>query len=119
MDYARLRMYCLNLNGAEETWPFGPEVTVFKLAGKMFALCNPDQSPLRINLKCEPELAELLRENYAAVQPGWHMNKRHWNTIVFDGSFSDKEAMQWITDSYDLVVSSLPKKLRAELHEMP
>jgi len=117
MDYAQLRIFCLDLNGAEETWPFGPEVTVFKLAGKMFALCNPAQSPLRINLKCEPGLAELLRENYAAVQPGWHMNKRHWNTVTLNSDLPEQEVCKQIVHSYALIKASLPKRIRETLSD--
>lgn len=117
MDYTDLRTYCLNLNGAEETWPFGPEVTVFKLAGKIFALCMPEQTPLRINLKCEPELAELLRENYAAVQPGWHMNKRHWNTVTLKSDLPDPEVCKQISHSYALIKASLPKRIQASLSD--
>lgn len=117
MDYTHLRSYCLNLNGAEETWPFGPEVTVFKLAGKMFALCNPDQTPLRVNLKCEPSLAELLRENYTAVQPGWHMNKRHWNTVTLNADLPDEEVCKQISHSYALIKASLPKRIRETLQD--
>ncbi|MGE3726576.1 MAG: MmcQ/YjbR family DNA-binding protein [Candidatus Sericytochromatia bacterium] len=117
MDYTHLRTYCLSLNGAEETWPFGPEVTVFKLAGKMFALCNPAQAPLRINLKCEPNLAQLLRENYAAVQPGWHMNKRHWNTVTLHSDLPETEVYKQISHSYALIKASLPKHIRDSLKD--
>ncbi len=119
MNIEDLRLYCLSLKGVEETLPFGPDNLVMKVMGKMYCIISLDANPASINVKCDPEMVDTLRDTYTGVQPGYHMNKRHWNTIVFDGSFSDTEAMQWITDSYDLVVSSLPKKLRAELHEMP
>jgi predicted DNA-binding protein (MmcQ/YjbR family) len=119
MNIEDLRLYCLSLKGVEETMPFGPDNLVMKVMGKMFCLISLDTTPLRCNVKCDPENVETLRETYSGVLPGYHMNKQHWNTLVFDESFGDDAAMQWVTDSYDLVVSSLPKKLRAELHEMP
>ena len=115
MDYTLLRAHCLSLKGAEESWPFGPDVTVFKLAGKMFALCNPEQSPLRLNLKCEPALAELLRENFEAIAPGWHMNKRHWNTVTLGLDLPDEEVKKQIDHSYALIKASLPKRVRDSL----
>jgi predicted DNA-binding protein (MmcQ/YjbR family) len=104
-----LRAYCLSLTGAEETFPFGPEVSVFKVAGKMFALSRLYRTPLAINLKCEPELAEQLRLTHPAVIPGYHANKRHWNTVVIDDSLSDRMITEMIEDSYDLVVGKLPR----------
>jgi predicted DNA-binding protein (MmcQ/YjbR family) len=104
-----LRDYCLSLKGASETFPFGPKVSVFKVSGKMFALSILGQVPLRISLKCEPELAELLRATHAAVLPGYHLNKRHWNTVIIDGSLTDHMVENMIEDSYDLVVSKLPR----------
>ena len=93
--------------GAEETTPFGPDVLVYKVAGKMFALASPDAFPSSINLKCDPELALELRAQYDAVQPGYQMNKKHWNTVIFDGSISDEEIYEMIDHSYDLIVSNL------------
>jgi predicted DNA-binding protein (MmcQ/YjbR family) len=103
-----LREHCLSLTGAAETFPFGPETSAFKVSGKIFALSGLDQVPLRISLKCEPDLAEQLRETHAAVRPGYHLNKRHWNTVVVDGSLTDQMIKDMVEDSYDLVVSSLP-----------
>jgi predicted DNA-binding protein (MmcQ/YjbR family) len=104
-----LREHCLILKGASETFPFGPETSVFKVSGKMFALSRLDQVPLRVSLKCEPGLADQLRGTYAAVLPGYHLNKRHWNTVIIDGSLTDQMIKDMIEDSYDLVVSGLPR----------
>jgi predicted DNA-binding protein (MmcQ/YjbR family) len=108
MKPAELRDHCLSFAGAEETFPFGPETSVFKVAGKMFALSQLDAASLRVSLKCEPGLAEGLRRAHAAVLPGYHLNKRHWNTVVIDGSLPDDAIRDMIEDSYDLVVSRLP-----------
>jgi predicted DNA-binding protein (MmcQ/YjbR family) len=110
-----LRDYCLALTGVSETFPFGPKVSVFKVAGKMFALSILDEVPLRVSLKCEPELAEQLRASHAAVLPGYHLNKRHWNTVIIDGSLTDQMIKDMIEDSYDLVVSKLPRAQRQAL----
>jgi predicted DNA-binding protein (MmcQ/YjbR family) len=115
MNPAQLRDHCLSFTGAEETFPFGPEVSVFKVGGKMFALSQLEADSLRVSLKCEPQLAEALREAHAAVIPGYHLNKRHWNTVIIDGSLSDKAVRDMIEDSYDLVVSKLPKARRSDL----
>jgi predicted DNA-binding protein (MmcQ/YjbR family) len=105
----------LSKPGAEETTPFGPDVLVYKVGGKMFALTVPDDFPARINLKCDPERSVMLREEHAAITPGYHMNKRHWNTVVLDGSLSSKLVRELIDHSYELVVASLPKAVRAKL----
>ena len=115
MDAAALRAWCLKQTGASEDFPFTPEHSVFKVAGKMFALSALDRTPLEVNLKCEPELAVNLRNSYPAIRPGYHMNKRHWNTITLDGSLSDEFIRDLVEDSYDLVVSGLPKRVQAEL----
>ncbi|MCF8276192.1 MAG: MmcQ/YjbR family DNA-binding protein [Flavobacteriales bacterium] len=115
MNIEELRIFCLSLKGVEEGFPFGEETLVFKVMGKIFCLCGLENNPVRCNLKCDPERAIELREEYSGVIPGYHMNKQHWNTIVFDGSFSDELAKQWIIDSYDLIAASLPKQLKAEL----
>jgi predicted DNA-binding protein (MmcQ/YjbR family) len=115
MKAAELRDYCLSLREAEETFPFGPETSVFKVAGKMFALSQLGSDSLRVSLKCEPELAEALRAAHAAVLPGYHLNKRHWNTVVIDGSLEDEDIKEMIEDSYDLVVSKLPSAKRRVL----
>ncbi|MCC6761439.1 MAG: MmcQ/YjbR family DNA-binding protein [Chitinophagaceae bacterium] len=112
MHLEQFRQYCLSLPATEETLPFDEDTLVFKVAGKMFALANMTVFE-SINLKCDPEQAIELRERYAAVLPGYHMNKQHWNTVLIDGSIPNQLLLQWTKDSYDLVVQSLPKKLRA------
>jgi predicted DNA-binding protein (MmcQ/YjbR family) len=109
MNADELRDLCLSFAGAEETFPFGPETSVFKVAGKMFALSQLDADSLRVSLKCEPQLAEGLRAAHPAVIPGYHLNKRHWNTVILDGSLPDDAVRDMIEDSYDLVVSKLPR----------
>ncbi len=105
-----LRDLCLSFRGAEETFPFGFDTSVFKVAGKMFALSRlVADPPLRVSLKCEPQLAEQLRATHDAVVPGYHLNKRHWNTVVLDGSLPERMVAELIEDSYDLVVSGLPR----------
>jgi predicted DNA-binding protein (MmcQ/YjbR family) len=115
MNAAQLRDLCLSFPGAEETFPFGPNTSVFKVEGKMFALSQLGADSLRVSLKCEPELAEALRGAHAAVLPGYHLNKRHWNTVVIDGSLADETVRDMIEDSYDLVVSKLPRARRGAL----
>jgi predicted DNA-binding protein (MmcQ/YjbR family) len=112
MTASELRRYCLSLAGAEETFPFGPETSVFKVAGRMFALSRLGASALSVSVKCDPLLAEQLRAAYAAVEPGYHLNKRHWNTVALDGSLSDRTVCDMIEDSYDLVVDGLPRSRR-------
>jgi len=109
----RLREKCLALPGASEEFPFGDEVSVFKVGEKMFALCSLDaEPPLQLSVKCAPELAVQLRSAYPAIGPGYHLNKRHWNTITLDGSVPDEMVTHLLGDSYDLVVASLPKARR-------
>ncbi|MGE4289535.1 MAG: MmcQ/YjbR family DNA-binding protein [Salinivirgaceae bacterium] len=115
MNIEAIRTYCLNKKGTEEAMPFGDDTLVFKVMGKMFALTNLE-GELTLNLKCDPDLALDLREQYPAVLPGYHMNKQHWNTIVMDGSVSKKQVCEWIDLSYDLVVGSLTKKIRDALN---
>jgi predicted DNA-binding protein (MmcQ/YjbR family) len=115
MNPAELRGHCLSFEGAEETFPFGPRTSVFKVAGKMFALSQLGAESLRVSVKCEPELAEALRAANAAVLPGYHLNKRHWNTVIVDGSLPDEAVRDMIEDSYDLVVSKLPRARRRAL----
>ena len=115
MNPAELRAHCLSFSGAQETFPFGPETSVFKVAGKMFALSQLDAESLRVSLKCEPQLAEALRAAHAAVLPGYHLNKRHWNTVIVDGSLADRVIRDMIEDSYDLIVSKLPQARRRAL----
>jgi predicted DNA-binding protein (MmcQ/YjbR family) len=108
MNPAELRDHCLSFPGVEETFPFGPNTSVFKVAGKMFALSALAAKPLSVSVKCDPQLAEQLRAAHSAITPGYHLNKRHWNTIVIDGSLPDAMIANLIEDSYDLVVSKLP-----------
>lgn len=115
MNAAELRDHCLAFSGAEETFPFGPRTSVFKVAAKMFALSRLDADSLRVSVKCEPTLAEALRETHAAVIPGYHLNKKHWNTVMIDGSLADETIRDMIEDSYDLVVSKLPPTDRRAL----
>jgi predicted DNA-binding protein (MmcQ/YjbR family) len=112
---ARLRTSCLALTGAVEEFPFRPDLSVFKVRGKVFALAPLKSKPLRVSLKCDPVLAEQLRDTYPAIRPGYHLNKRHWNTVDVDGSLPDRLVLDMIEDSYDLVVAGLPKKAQAEL----
>ncbi len=115
MDIESLREYCLRKPGVSEGFPFGEDVLVFKVCGKMFALFPLDAVPMRANLKCDPDEAVRLRETYPAVLPGYHMNKDHWNTIMLDGSLPPSKVLAWIDDSYALVSESLPKNIRATL----
>lgn len=111
MNIETLREYCLSKKDAEETLPFGPDTLVFKVAGKVFLLTGLDSDPLQFNVKCDPDKATELREEFSCVQPGYHMNKKHWNTIVIDGSVSTKQLKEWIDWSYDLVKpKSKPRK---------
>jgi len=106
---------CLGLPAAEETYPFGEEVAVIKVGGKMFALVPLSDDSATVNLKCEPARALELREAYAGIRPGYHQNKRHWNTVDLDGSVEADVVRGLIEDSYDLVVAGLPRAVRAEL----
>jgi len=112
MDQHELKAACLALPGAAEEFPFGDEVSAFKVGGKMFALSVLDGTPLEISVKCDPDLAVQLRAAHPAIRPGYHLNKRHWNTITLDGSLPDQMVTDMLTDSYDLVVASLPKARR-------
>jgi predicted DNA-binding protein (MmcQ/YjbR family) len=115
MRAAELRDHCLAFPGSTETLPFGPETSVFKVAGKIFALSQLAQRPLRVSVKCEPLLAEQLRDAHASVLPGYHLNKRHWNTLIIDGSLPDEMIRDMVEDSYDLVVSGLSRSRRRAL----
>jgi predicted DNA-binding protein (MmcQ/YjbR family) len=119
IDAAELRHLCLAFPGSAETFPFGPSASVFKVAGKMFALSQLAEHPLRVSLKCEPQLAERLRATYSVVIPGYHLNKRHWNTVIIDGSLPEQMIRDMIEDSYDLVVSKLPLSDRRALNWDP
>ncbi len=112
MDLPEAIDLCLSLPGAEETTPFGPDVLVYKVGGKVFALTDPGDFPPRMNLKCDPARAITLREEYESIIPGYHMNKRHWNTVRIDRSVPASLLRELIRHSYDLVVASLPKGKR-------
>jgi predicted DNA-binding protein (MmcQ/YjbR family) len=109
MDLAQFREYCLSKPRATEGTPFGPDVLVFKVGGKMFALAAFDDVPTSVNLKCDPDLALDLRDRYNEVRPGYHMNKKHWNTVEIQGAIPYVELRKMIDHSYDLVAKSLPK----------
>jgi predicted DNA-binding protein (MmcQ/YjbR family) len=115
MSPAELRAHCLSFAGAEETFPFGERTSVFKVAGKMFALSQLASETLSVSVKCEPALAERLRRAYSAVAPGYHLDKRHWNTVAIDGSLPDETVREMVEDSYDLVVSALSRAKRRAL----
>src|SRR5436305_13087406 len=109
MDLAQFRDYCLSKPGTIEETPFGPDVLVFKVGGKMFALAALDEVPPRVNLKCSPDLALDLRDRHEQVTPGYHMNKKHWNTVEIESGIPDVELQEMIDHSYELVVERLPK----------
>jgi predicted DNA-binding protein (MmcQ/YjbR family) len=116
MDPEWVRSVCLRMPGRiREEFPFGEEVLVFKVEGKIFLLLRLDRVPLTMNLKCDPERALELRERHPAVRPGYHMNKKHWNTVVLDGSLRREELRGMIDHSYDCVVRTLPAATRARL----
>ena len=106
MTAAQLLRLCLSFPGAEETFPFGPETSVFKVGGKMFALSPLQRKPLHVSVKCEPELGEQLRGTYAEIEPGYHLNKRHWLTITCGGDAPDELVRELVAGSYDLVVGA-------------
>jgi predicted DNA-binding protein (MmcQ/YjbR family) len=116
MNIEEFREFCLRKYGVTESLPFDENTLVFKVMGKIFAIIDVELFE-SVNLKCDPEQAIRLREKYNAVKAGYHMNKKHWNTIEFDGSLTDEEIFHWINHSYDLVVSKLPKKLRQEVNQ--
>ncbi len=118
MTAGALRRWCLAQAGSTEEFPFGERVSVFKVAGKMFALSMLEGRPLEVSVKCDPEIAESLRASYEAIRPGYHLNKRHWVTITLDGSLVDRTVRELIQDSYDLVVSGLSRRRRAELSSL-
>lgn len=115
MDLEALHGYLMGKSGAVEDRPFDPDLPVYKVMGKMFALLWAQDDPPRLNLKCDPFHAELLRETFPAVSPGYHMNKRHWNTITLDGSIPDEDLKAMIDESYHLVVVGLSRAVRARL----
>ncbi|MCA0430292.1 MAG: MmcQ/YjbR family DNA-binding protein [Bacteroidetes bacterium] len=115
MDVEFIRDYCLKLKGVEESFPFDENTLVFKVGGKMFLLLALDSNPISINVKCEPNYAVELREKYHFVEPGYHMNKKHWNTIVCEKGTNSKLVLNWILDSYNLVFSGLTKQKKLTL----
>ena len=114
MNIEDFRSYCLAKPAVEESFPFDEYTLVFKVAGKMFAATGLKEEIFRVNLKCDPERALELRETYAAIIPGYHMNKKHWNTIVVDELMDEQLFAKLIDHSYELVIASLTKKLRLE-----
>jgi predicted DNA-binding protein (MmcQ/YjbR family) len=116
MKLEPLQNYLINKKGTTEETPFGPDALVFKVKDKMFALLAWQELPLRITLKCDPDLALTLREQFEAVQPGYYMNKKHWNTITLDATISDEHILEMIDTSYQLVVKGLKKADREALN---
>lgn len=117
LDSKDLFLYCLTKLGAIEDYPFGPDVIVIKVASKMFALISRRNGQDNLSLKCDPVYSEVLRQQYPSIIPGYHLNKRHWNTLVLDGSISEREIRGLIDHSYELVYKSLPRKKRTEYQE--
>ncbi len=115
MNIESITNYCLTKKCAVEDFPFDEDTLVFKVGGKMFVLIPLEKIPLQINLKCDPEKAIELRENFEEVQPGWHMSKNHWNTILLDGNIRWSDLKEWIDHSYDEVVKGLKKSEREKL----
>tara|TARA_R100000789_G_C2919728_1_gene125918 strand:+ start:236 stop:601 length:366 start_codon:yes stop_codon:yes gene_type:complete len=119
MDIETLRNYCISKKGVTEGLPFGPDTLVFKVMGKMFALAGLNAIPLSVNLKCDPEEAIRLREEYENnILPGYHMNKQHWNTVILDGQLKPDFIFQLVDDSYNLVEAGLTKKQQQELKDL-
>ncbi|MET3805211.1 putative DNA-binding protein (MmcQ/YjbR family) [Nakamurella sp. UYEF19] len=113
-----IRRFCLDLPAAVEEYPFdsSPELCTFKVVGKVFVFTQlTAPPPLHVALKCDPQIAVALRNSHPAITPGWHLNKRHWNTVTIDGSLPDEQVLEMIQDSFDLVVDSLPKHQRIRL----
>ncbi len=117
MNIEEFRDYCLNKKGVSEDFPFTPNVIVFKVMNKMFCLSDIEDFK-QMNLKCEPEYALDLREEFYSIKPGWHMNKKHWNTVEIDGDANDQKIFELIDHSYEMVVKSLTKKLKEELSQL-
>ena len=116
IDADALRTWCLERPGVTEEMPFGPVTTVFKVEGKVFLLSALERTPLEVSLKCEPPLAEQLRRDFPeTVRPGYHLNKRHWNTVLCDGSLPDQMVRDMVEDSYDLIVAAMPAAVRERL----
>jgi predicted DNA-binding protein (MmcQ/YjbR family) len=111
LDSNTVADYCRSLSGATEGYPFSPDALVFKVGGRIFAILVEGS----VSLKCDPLLAQALREEFSAVTPGYHLNKRHWNTVQLDGSVPDEVLMEWIQDSYALAIAGLTRAQRASL----
>jgi predicted DNA-binding protein (MmcQ/YjbR family) len=119
MDIETFREYCLSKKGVTEELPFGPETLVFKVMGKVFALAAMDASPFQANLKMDETIVPDYREKYEDVQPGYHMNKKHWNTVLMDSGTTPSRELRWMIDhSYEQVVKGLTKKLKKELETL-
>jgi predicted DNA-binding protein (MmcQ/YjbR family) len=115
MDPETIRKYCLNKRSVTESFPFGNDTLVFKVSGKIFLLLSLEASPLQFNVKCDPEQAEILREEYSSVIPAFHMNKKHWNSVILDGNVPSGLIREMIDASYRLVIKTLPLKERKKL----
>ncbi len=115
MTFDKLHAYMLSLPGAVEVRPFTPDVPVYKVGGKMFALAAPETSPPRLTLKLAPWHGQMLRDEYESVTPGYHMNKEHWNTIDLDGTVPEEELLSWIDESYSLVLDGLSRRIRESI----
>lgn len=115
MNIEDFRLYCLAKPGVDESFPFGEDTLVFKVMGKVFALTGLDSEAFAVNLKCDPQRALELRESYPQVRPGYHMNKKHWNTVEFENGLDEALLLEMIDHSYELVVGKLPKKLQESL----
>ena len=115
MDLEQLIKLCMSYPEVEETTPFGPDTLVYKVCGKMFALTDPNEFPVKVNLKCDPDRALELRDEYDAIQPGYHMNKMHWNTVTLDGSVPNKLLIELVDHSLRLVVQNLKKADREKI----
>ncbi len=118
MNIEELRTFCISKKGVSEEDPFGPDNIVFKVMGKVFLIADLEERPLQFNVKCSPEKAIELREKYTCVLPGYHMNKKHWNTIIVDDSANSILIKEWITDSYNLVIKKLTKIQQQELKKL-
>ena len=117
MTIADVIDHCLSKKAAEETTPFGPVALVYKVMGKVFAITDPDEFPAFVNLKCDPDRAMVLRDEHEAIRPGYHMNKKHWNSVYIDGSLSENLVRELIDHSYDLVVQGLKRADREQLND--
>ena len=117
MEAEELRDYCVSKIGVTEDFPFDQETLVFKIGGKIFLLMSLEKQPLAFNVKTEPGWSEELREQYPEITPGYHMNKKLWNSVKTTGKITDKQMKEWILNSYHLVVAGLPKKTQKELTE--